>query len=109
MYYSKNSSVSIPRNYGGNAFKVIDESDRTYRQEKPDPLPFDSPSADEVKEKASCDNENKEAKKEVPLFSSLLSGISVEDVLLLGLIFVIHEGNPNDPVLFLLLILLLSK
>ena len=35
MYYSKNNlgTVSVPRNYGGNAFKVVDESERRYIKE----------------------------------------------------------------------------
>ena len=45
----------------------------------------------------------------VILLSALFSGISVEDLLLLGLIFVIHQENPNDSTLLLLLILLLAK
>ena len=32
MYYSKNASqpLSVPRNYSGNTFRVIDESERHY-------------------------------------------------------------------------------
>jgi hypothetical protein len=35
MYYSKNNSstVSVPRNYAGNAFRVVDETERKYIKE----------------------------------------------------------------------------
>ena len=35
MYYSKNNSnsISVPRNYSGNTFRVIDESERHYIKE----------------------------------------------------------------------------
>ena len=107
MYYSKSSSPSIPKNYSGNAFRVIDESNRTYQKDNEAPPPQSIDKKDEKKQEIFVDE--KKNGGEIPLVSSFLSGISVEDILLLGLIFVIHEGNPNDPVLFLLLILLLSK
>ena len=108
MYYSKNNSPSIPKNYGGNAFRVIDESDRTYSPKGYEPLETGTESDDKIQEQKPLPSKKKQG-GELPLISSLFSGISVEDILLLGLIFVIHEENPNDPTLLLLLILLLSK
>lgn len=141
MYYSKNTSsqVSVPLNYGGNAFRVIDESTREPRIEanasdssKPPHSPHsphqphsshsphasyspqnnthinpdcDKPSLCE-EENPNC-NENDETQNES--ISSILSGISMEDILLLGLILVVHQNDHNDPTLLLLLILLLSK
>lgn len=104
MYYSKNSSLSIPQNYHGNAFRVIDESNRTYP-----PKNVDEPIT--KVEQSKCENSQSQppSKSEAPLISSLLSGVCVEDLLLLGLIFVIHDESPNDPILFLLLLLLLAK
>ena len=106
MYYSKNNSLSVPKNYGGNVFRVTDESDRTYQKEQ-----INSYSKTEEQEISAHENNRDELpqKSESSCISSLLSGISVEDILLLGLIFVIHEDNPNDPILFLLLMLLLAK
>ena len=108
MYYSKSNAPSIPKNYGGNAFRVIDESNRTYPPERQE-NPKNDIEIEQKNQESAPIPEGKKQKGEIPLISSLFSGISVEDVLLLGLIFVIHEDNPNDPVLFLLLILLLSK
>ena len=38
MYYSKNNSsnITLPRNYSGNTFRVIDESERHYTKEDPE-------------------------------------------------------------------------
>ena len=133
MYYSKNSSasLSIPRNYGGSVFRVIDETERE-KQHKSDQ---NSTKIDENFAKNDKNNAKNEQKSEVfshflqenckkssdfcekedekttnfSLISNLFDGILVEDLLLLGLIFVIHHENPNNPVLLLLLILLLSK
>lgn len=110
MYYSKGSqtSFSIPQNYSGNTFRVIDESERTYIPPTPQNIveeKIDLPQ--ESKDRIESKNENKIS--ELPFVSSFLQSISVEDLLLLGLIFVIHQNNPNDEILLLLLILLLAK
>lgn len=106
MYYSKNApqSISIPRNYSGNTFRVIDESERYYIKEN------------ELKEDKKVENlsikiDEKEVKKEAKnsILPSIFADISVEDVLLLGIMLVIHQENPNDSTLLLLLILLLAK
>lgn len=104
MYYSKNSSLSIPTNYHGNAFRVIDESNRTYTQKS-----ADEPTAKVEEPECKTNQPQSLGKGEASLISSLLSGVCVEDLLLLGLIFVIHEESPDDPILFLLLLLLLAK
>ena len=107
MYYSKNTSPSIPKNYGGNAFRVIDESDRTYRNEDLKAQSLTNEERENLRAETNFESQN--LCNETSLISSFLSGISVEDILLLGLIFIIHNENSNDPVLFLLLLLLLSK
>ena len=106
MYYSKSASqgIALPRNYSGNTFRVIDESERHYIKEQP--------AEHEEKEKVlSTKIEEKDPQKEAKnsIFPSIFSDISVEDVLLLGLMLVIHQENPNDATLLLLLILLLAK
>ena len=107
MYYSKNNSkgYNVPRNYSGNTFRVIDESERHYIKE-PDMIENE----DEVL-KTSTKIEETEPKNESKksILPSIFSDISVEDVLLLGLMLVIHQENPNDTTLLLLLILLLAK
>lgn len=95
MYYSKNNGITlnVPKNYCGSAFrKEPDEESHS---------PLDTP----------CEKEAEKQNNEPPrdLITSLLSGISAEDILLLGLIFIIHQENPNDNTLLLLLILLLAK
>lgn len=106
MYYSKNNSnsINIPRNYSGNTFRVIDESERHYIKETPQ-IDY------EKSEKTSTKIEDLDTKNEPknPIFSSFFSNFSVEDILLLGLMLVIHQENPNDTTLLLLLILLLAK
>lgn len=100
MYYSKSAhdTITIPKNYSGNTFRPIEEDD--YIENTPD-----------INGNNSCDNacdtcEHNTGKQESP---SVFSGISIEDLLLLGLILVIHQDNPNDSTLILLLILLLTK
>ncbi len=109
MYYSKNAgTITIPHNYSGNTFRVIDESDRTYHS---------PPQADEYEQKPEVRGETPsempekigESSPQMPFLSGFLSGISIEDILLLGLIFVIYQENPKDSTLLILMILLLSK
>ena len=106
MYYSKGNSqsISVPRNYSGNTFRVVDESERHYikenefeKEQKPDDF--------------STKIDEKEVKKDAKnsILPSIFSDISVEDVLLLGIMLVIHQENPNDSTLLLLLVLLLAK
>ena len=113
MYYSKNnlSSVSVPRNYGGNAFRVVDETDRNYIKEGFENNVEKSDNFFESEQKISPKTDDLPLENEKKIFSlpSFFSDISVEDLLLLGLIFVIHQENPNDSILILLLILLLAK
>lgn len=179
MYYSKNYSnnraqtVNIPHNYSGNTFRVLDETDRTYRkdfdetktensdaerrfssgfgesegvlrdlkgeEERPREQYSVYGNEDEHRERScdcdgdckrdcdcerDCERECKSKKCPSPSLSSvlpkslcqdnsplskLLSNISVEDVLLLGIMLVIYTDNPSDPTLILLLVLLLAK
>ena len=106
MYYSKNTSqpLNIPRNYSGNTFRVIDESERHYIKDA------DANEEEKVEQLSTKIDEN-EVKKEYKnsILPSIFSDISVEDVLLLGIMLVIHQENPNDTTLLLLLILLLAK
>ena len=106
MYYSKNNftNISVPKNYSGNAFKVMDETEKrqtnvSIENEKED------------NENLSTKIEETAIKKDTQssFLNSFLTEISVEDLLLLGIIFVIHQENPNDSTLLLLLILLLAK
>lgn len=112
MYYSKNGSgLSIPSNYSGNAFRVADESDRTYKKAEIE-------AENDARIEATGDLDSKEtdgdanvSKKtdSTPQLPTILSDIAAEDVLILGLIFLIHRDNPTDPTLLLLLVLLLVK
>ena len=66
MYYSKGSqaSFSIPQNYSGNTFRVIDESERTYIPPTPQNIveeKIDPPQ--ESKDRIESKNENKISKK----------------------------------------------
>ena len=98
MYYRKNSgmTLTVPKNYGGNAFRSESDDEQNYRI---DPT---EPPTDKVEKKCKTESSN-------DILTSLISGISAEDMLLLGLIFIIYQENPNDSALILLLILLLAK
>lgn len=135
MYYSKNhsASINVPRNYSGNTFRVIDESDRTYKEDKSaiskeeQKTVYEEPTQDFFEERSSEKRQSNtkdfsEAERadkrptafpsktnSIPFLSHLISSISIEDFLLLGLIIVIHQENPDDSTLLLLLILLLTK
>ena len=106
MYYSKNASqpLNVPRNYSGNTFRVIDESERHYIKDQ-------ELLEEENKEDLSIKIDETESKKDGKnsILPSIFSDISVEDVLLLGIMLVIHQENPNDSTLLLLLVLLLAK
>ena len=107
MYYSKNHSqaISVPRNYSGNTFRVIDESERRYIKET-------NSEKEERKSEISSTKIDEKILKNEPkesILPSFFADISVEDILLIGLMLVIHQENPNDTTLFLLLILLLAK
>ena len=101
MYYGKSNSatLTVPPNYSGNTFRHTDEDAHVLTDEATNESHPTSP--EEV-----IKQDKKDATS--PLLS-LLSGISIEDVLLLGLILVIHQENPNDSMLIFLLILLLAK
>ena len=119
MYYSKNSgsTLNIPRNYSGNTFRVIDETERERPQSKESTTHQTERDNENFLNKNDRPHTKKDEKCDVfdhkpsnfSSISSLFSEISVEDILLLGLIFVIHQENPNDSTLLLLLILLLAK
>ncbi len=99
MYHSKNSgsTITLPHNYGGNAFNINEDKDDFSELDSQD---------------KKVENEEilpPQKVNESTATNSLLAGISTEDLLLLGLILVIKDTNPNDPVLLLLLILLLTK
>ena len=107
MYYSKNNSksFSVPRNYSGNTFRVIDESERNYIKDTEI-----TANEDLANEKpAKVEESDTKVERKNSILPSLFADISVEDVLLLGLMLVIHQENPNDTTLLLLLILLLAK
>ena len=105
MYYSKNGSikVTVPQNYAGNAFYTDEKSEQKdtekFHQDTPQNDALYAPS-DSLK---STKIENSASENTLPF------DISVEDLLLLGLIFVIYQSDPKDPTLIILLILLLVK
>lgn len=119
MYYSKSNgnTINVPRNYSGNTFRVIDETERSRAPSKEHTPPIEIHSLESNFDKSSDTNKDQATPCEHPQnkpssslsISSILSGISLEDLLLLGLIILIHQENPNDSTLLLLLILLLAK
>ena len=102
MYYSKNSSprISIPRNYSGNTFRQDSEEEKPYINE---------PCAQDNKKTEPTISQICEEKVQSPSLFSAVSGVSSEDLLLLGLILVILRDNPNDDLIMLFLLLLLVK
>ena len=99
MYHSKNSgsTITLPHNYGGSAFNVKDEEILSQNFEL----------ENKKLEINNCSCQEKPVENHHPC--SFLSGISNEDLLLIGLILIIKDANPGDPILILLLILLLTK
>ena len=110
MYYSKNSftNVTVPRNYSGNVFKVIDETEKRHVENNSIEEELHNGSFS-IETEENCEKSVQEPDSNSHFLNSFLSNISVEDLLLLGIIFVIHQENPNDSILLLLLILLLAK
>ncbi len=138
MYYSKNypknrnQTITVPRNYSGNTFRVIDETERTYPRDteedkdrvsgtdrhfsdKDHPHSFKNRRDSIETEKHPCTSPPlssllpKAMSNKDTAIAGLLSNVSVEDVLLLGIMLVIYTNDPSDPTLLLLLILLLAK
>lgn len=121
MYYSKGGTAEIPRNYSGNAFRrnegesFIAEYSPTVSERGPNL--FDDRSNRGESEDFAESSENFGAREDraatderrTDALPALLSDISAEDILLLGLIFLIHRDNPTDSTLLLLLVLLLVK
>lgn len=105
MYYSKRGAagIAVPRNYSGSLFRVIDESDRT----PPEPPPCEACGVCE--DSPRCVPEGDGERGGLLAISRILSGISVEELLLIGLMTVIHKDDPNDPILIILLVLLMTK
>ena len=99
MYHSKNSgsTIMLPHNYGGSAFNVKDDEIHSQKLEL----------ENKNLEISNCSCQEKPVENPPP--GSFLSGISNEDLLLVGLILIIKDANPGDPILMLLLILLLTK
>lgn len=132
-------SVAVPRNYSGSLFRVIDESDRspdrTLTGENEPRGGENCPCGEEKGRQAGenrpcggenrgCGEENGQCEREIcekngckcnhhstllGSVTNILSDISTEELLLLGLIFVIHRDDPNDPILLALLALLVTK
>lgn len=102
MYYSKTQTqgMNIPPNYSGNIFRT---DEQVYEQDNR----FEEAQDSEMQ--MSKNDEKGEKSSAVPFLSHILSNISIEDFLILGLIIVIHQENPNDTTLLLLLVLLLAK
>lgn len=127
MYYSKRSSdsVAVPRNYSGSLFRVIDESDRSPdRTSVVENEQLGRENCPCGEEKGRSGDENGQCEREIcekngcksnhhstllGSVTNILSDISTEELLLLGLIFVIHRDDPNDPILLALLALLVTK
>ena len=84
-------NISIPDNYGGNAFGVPD------RSSIPEPSPTEEASEPTA---AECEEEKK---------SSLPFGIGSEELLLLGIILILSQSEDGGDILPFLLILLFFK
>lgn len=131
-------SVAVPRNYSGSLFRVIDESDRSPMVENErcegeicgrseengrcggENRPCDGENGRQDGTFCLCEHGNREkngcggdkcSHRSTMLgsLSNILSDISTEELLLLGLIVVIHRDDPNDPILLALLALLVTK
>ena len=100
MYYSKNNSprITVPRNYSGNMFRPEEDALKPYIEERKAPEPL------------KCESEaHPDSKVQTPPLFSALTGIYVEDLLLLGVIFVVLSKDPSDDIVLLFLLLLLVK
>lgn len=112
MYYSKTQAqcINIPHNYSGSTLRPNEE----HFANTIDESPIKDPKCEAKDDKKDCfisPNciKSKDDSNTLPFFSHILSNVSIEDFLLLGIIIVIHQENPNDTTLLLLLILLLAK
>ena len=126
MYYSKSASgaISVPKNYSGSTFRTLDEIDHRTTLTEDDPFGKTNHKTeksntqnadfylknDKIREKNTQNSNDFDPKSnDFSKILSIFSSISVEDLLILGLIFVIHHDNPHDATLLILLALLLAK
>ena len=138
MYYSKQapSSVRVPQNYSGNAFRPIDEdgtyyenNDRFAPSANPHPSTADrnmihgersaarntaqkNDTADQRHPSAtrspSEDSTAATAASQEGASTSLFAGIGTEELLLLGLILLLHHESDDNVALLMLLFILLA-
>ena len=133
MYYSKNQAqrsgrVIVPENYSGNAFRVKDESERRPVQKESEPHispsfvaaepplspPFEKEQYLDAEERTEEVGEcEKPAPPQKPSGAGLLSGIfndiDLEDIIFLGLLWVLFQDDASDDALLLIIALLLLK
>ena len=96
MYYSKGGvtdKISVPKNYSGNTFRQEFESEYSQSQDEKSTKIENKTNEIDTKNDEFIPSNTSESPSKSPSF---LQNISVEDILLLGLIFVIHQENPND-------------
>lgn len=102
--YSSQSSVELPKNYGGSAFREI-------LTEEIEPLGSEPPVSEPEKEPPTVKETSLQQGHEGVAATSPFGnkGIGSEELLLLALIFLLSEGEGSDELMMLLILLLFIK
>ena len=110
--YARHSPLNLPRNYSGNAFFTDVEE----RQAEPEPADARDKPAERVSVAEPTVTVNAQPKGDaVPSGISQLfgkgssGGIGFEELLILGLVFLISQNDTKDDLAFLLLLLLFIR
>ncbi|MBO5883453.1 MAG: hypothetical protein J6Q78_03505 [Clostridia bacterium] len=130
-----NRNINIPYNYGGNAFRRESTPETKIHRAPPPPISVqreqDKPIFEEAEESIepvgeeheSFDTDDKDIstvsvskptndiskKNDLGVFGKLLGGIGSEELLLIALLLLISQGEKNDELSLMLLLLLFIK
>lgn len=109
--YPYQRNMSLPPNYGGNAFSDGSPSEENLQDANSAQIEDFKPSEQPTKAEELQKSDSKEAVSAGSLrLSSLLNGkIGAEELLLLAVIFLLADSQGNDDILWLLVLLLFIK
>lgn len=106
-YNKSNRDINIPGNYSGNAFREINRPyDANEKEERDSYKKEEFESTDTESESKGEEKQESVSASSRGLISRAGGGIGFEELLILGLVFLISQNDSKDDLAFLLLLLL---